>query len=104
MSSEHQLFSLAEACIRGCEEQVARCLTRMRPQSRLDFRLQPVEKSPLHAAAMHGHAGCVSMLLELGAFGVDEVDQTGATPMAYACENGHLHVVQILSSYVPSST
>mmetsp|Transcript_19676 Transcript_19676/g.40741 ORF Transcript_19676/g.40741 Transcript_19676/m.40741 type:complete len:152 (-) Transcript_19676:217-672(-) len=48
---------------------------------------------------MHGHAGCVSLLLELGCFTVDEVDQTGATAMAYACENGHLQVVQLLSSH-----
>ena len=63
------------------------------------FRLQPVENSPLHAAAMYGHAACVSLLLELGSFNVDDVDQTGATPMAYACENGHLAVVQLLSSH-----
>lgn len=66
---------------------------------RSGFRFQPVERSPMHAAAMHGHAGCVSLLLELGCFSVDEVDQSGATPMAYACENGHLQVVQLLSSH-----
>ena len=66
---------------------------------RSGFRFQPVERSPVHAAAMHGHAGCVSLLLELGCFTVDEVDQTGATAMAYACENGHLQVVQLLSSH-----
>ena len=63
------------------------------------FRLQPAERSPLHAASMHGHAGCAALLLQCGSFKVDEPDQTGATAMAYACENGHLDVVQVLSSY-----
>ena len=46
-----------------------------------------------HVASMRGHAGCVALLLECGAFKVDEADQSGATAMAYACENGHLEAL-----------
>eukprot|EP00435_Cladocopium_sp_Y103_P067900 s218_g30.t1 len=92
------MFSLPEACSKGCEEQVAWWLARLEKKP-CHFRLQPAERSPLHAASMHGHAGCVALLLECGSFKVDETDQGGATAMAYACENGYLDVVQILSSY-----
>eukprot|EP00438_Fugacium_kawagutii_P010740 Skav218256 [mRNA] locus=scaffold2035:105807:106574:- [translate_table: standard] len=91
------MFSLPEACSKGCEEQVAWWLARL--ERRHTFRLQPAERSPLHAASMHGHAGCVGLLLESASFKVDETDQGGATAMAYACENGYLDVVQLLSSY-----
>ena len=91
------MFSLPEACRRGCEEQVAWWLEQQ--ERKPAFRLQPAERSPLHAASMHGHAGCVALLLQCGSFKVDERDQTGATAMAYACENGFLDVVQVLSSY-----
>ena len=90
------MFSLPEACSKGCEQQVAWWLASM--ERTPTFRLQPAERSPLHAASMHGHAGCVGLLLECG-FKVDETDQGGATAMAYACENGYLDVVQLLSSY-----
>ena len=91
------MFTLPEACSKGCEEQVAWWLARL--ERKPAFRLQPAERSPLHAASMHGHAGCVELLLECGSFKVDETDQGGATAMAYACENGYLDVVQLLSSY-----
>lgn len=98
MESFGGMFSLPEACSKGCEEQVAWWLARLEKKP-CHFRLQPAERSPLHAASMHGHAGCVALLLECGSFKVDETDQGGATAMAYACENGYLDVVQILSSY-----
>ncbi len=91
------MFTLPEACSKGCEEQVLWWLARL--ERKPAFRLQPAERSPLHAASMHGHAGCVELLLECGSFKVDETDQGGATAMAYACENGYLDVVQLLSSY-----
>mmetsp|Transcript_11434 Transcript_11434/g.21613 ORF Transcript_11434/g.21613 Transcript_11434/m.21613 type:complete len:275 (+) Transcript_11434:70-894(+) len=90
--------SLPEACILGDEEQVAWWLEKLQSKY-LCRRLQPADRSPLHAAAMHGHADCVALLLESGSFMVGDRDQTGATAMAYACENGHLRVVQLLSSY-----
>eukprot|EP00931_Biecheleriopsis_adriatica_P091922 TRINITY_DN65769_c0_g1_i1.p1 TRINITY_DN65769_c0_g1~~TRINITY_DN65769_c0_g1_i1.p1 ORF type:complete len:266 (-),score=39.88 TRINITY_DN65769_c0_g1_i1:244-1041(-) len=92
-----QARSLPEACLQGDETYVAVWLKSQ--YGKPSFRLQPAEKSPLHAAAMHGRVSCLAMLLESGIFAVDELDQSGSTALAYACEFGHLKAVQILSAY-----
>ncbi|KAK4453700.1 hypothetical protein QBC34DRAFT_434467 [Podospora aff. communis PSN243] len=52
-------------------------------------------QSPLHIAAREGHRGIVKLLIDEG-FPVDARDGEGRTPLSYACEGGHLEVVQIL--------
>ena len=70
---------------------------------------------PLAAAAFSADAGApmlagdtgyteiVKKLLAANA-SVDQADNDGDTPMAVACENGHLGCVQLLSSYGASRT
>ncbi len=52
--------------------------------------------SPLHAAALGGHADVVRLLLDRG-LGVNEVVRAdGMTPIAYAAVRGHLSVMRVL--------
>ena len=51
--------------------------------------------TPLHYAALQGHADVVTALLEAGA-SVDAVDKQGDTPLHYAAGQGHADVARAL--------
>merc|ERR1712153_64454 len=47
---------------------------------------------------MEGHPECVRLLLEASA-AINQAKENGATPLFVACQNGHLEVAKLLSSY-----
>ncbi|XP_023646129.1 ankyrin repeat domain-containing protein 27 isoform X2 [Paramormyrops kingsleyae] len=51
--------------------------------------------TPLHVAALHGHAGLTSLLTRHGA-NVNARNGQSATPLHLACQNSHLQVVTLL--------
>ncbi|XP_066492877.1 ankyrin repeat domain-containing protein 27 isoform X1 [Tiliqua scincoides] len=51
--------------------------------------------SPLHVAALHGHADLVSLLLKHGA-NIGQKNADHAAPLNLACQNGHVQVVKCL--------
>ncbi|ERL87809.1 hypothetical protein D910_05198 [Dendroctonus ponderosae] len=55
------------------------------------------QRTPLHIAALHGHAECASMLLNLGAAPL-VVDSEGRTPLIAAAQYGQSNVVELLLS------
>ena len=57
--------------------------------------VDPLERAPLHLAAMNGHADVVEVLLGFGA-DPNRVEWWGCTPLLWAAENGHKKVVQAL--------
>ena len=54
--------------------------------------------TPLYAAALNGSSRCVSLLCEAGVT-VDAKTDDGASPMMVGCQQGHLEVAMLLSSY-----
>ncbi|XP_062997471.1 ankyrin repeat domain-containing protein 27 [Elgaria multicarinata webbii] len=52
--------------------------------------------TPLHAAALHGHADLVSLLLKHGA-NIGAKDANRAVPLHLACQSGHFQVVKCLT-------
>lgn len=54
--------------------------------------------TPLMEAAQEGHLELVRYLLQAGA-NVHAQTQTGDTALAYACENGHTDVADLLLEY-----
>uniref|UniRef100_H9GCQ0 Ankyrin repeat domain 27 n=1 Tax=Anolis carolinensis TaxID=28377 RepID=H9GCQ0_ANOCA len=52
-------------------------------------------QTPLHVAALYGHADLVALLLKRGA-DVGAKDASHAVPLHLACQNGHLEVVKAL--------
>ena len=64
------------------------------PQFLNDIR-SPVNKSPLHVAACHGHTKIVKLLLDKGA-NVDLLEKEGCTPLMFACQFGYVGVVKLL--------
>ncbi|KAJ7311918.1 hypothetical protein JRQ81_006238 [Phrynocephalus forsythii] len=52
-------------------------------------------QTPLHIAALHGHADLVSLLIKHGAR-LEAKDANCAVPLHLACQSGHLPVVQYL--------
>lgn len=81
---------LHHACIAGSLRLVQLCVEH---NHSLLERPDAYERRPLHYAAMHGHAGIVSYLLE----SVDPTatDMDGYTPLMHAITQGHLEVVRI---------
>ena len=51
--------------------------------------------TPLHFAAMRGHAGVVEILLGRGA-SIEAVNKSNVTPLQIAAQNHHTNVVKLL--------
>uniref|UniRef100_A0A8C9W2I0 Ankyrin repeat domain 27 n=1 Tax=Scleropages formosus TaxID=113540 RepID=A0A8C9W2I0_SCLFO len=51
--------------------------------------------TPLHVAALHGHAALVSLLIRHGA-NINARNAQSATPLHLACQNSHVQVVTLL--------
>ena len=51
--------------------------------------------TPLHLAALRGHAGIVRLLTKKGAY-LNAKDDGGRTPLHRAAENGHAEIVALL--------
>jgi hypothetical protein len=87
------------ACREGLGHMVAPLLALAGPtaQALLGSRTM-VCKTPLHGAALNGHAVVVASLLELGA-DAEARDSCGATPLLEACANGHPAVVAALVAH-----
>ena len=58
---------------------------------------------PLHVAAFYGHAALVQLLMTFQAQ-TDAADRSGWLPLHYASQEGHLHVVELLTSGSASQT
>ncbi|XP_061449947.1 ankyrin repeat domain-containing protein 27 [Rhineura floridana] len=56
--------------------------------------------TPLHVAALHGHAVLTSLLLKHGA-NIGAKDANQAVPLHLACQNGHFQVVKDLMEHNP---
>ena len=52
-------------------------------------------RSPLHLAALHGHASTVEVLLRNGA-SMEVKDRGNCTPLHYAACRGHTRTVELL--------
>ena len=57
------------------------------------FREFP-QDTPLHLAAMYGHAEVVELLLSCGRVMANKVDNRGYTPLHNAVRKGHVAVVE----------
>jgi len=53
------------------------------------------QRTPLHWASANGQLNCVKVLVEFGA-DVNAQDETGWTPLHFACNNAHKKIVQFL--------
>ena len=51
--------------------------------------------TPMHSAAMGGHAACLEVLASNGA-DMDAIDTDGHTPLSYAASGGHVACVEVL--------
>ena len=58
---------------------------------------------PLHVAAFYGHAALVQLLMTFQAQ-TEAADRSGWLPLHYASQEGHLHVVKLLTSDSASQT
>lgn len=59
--------------------------------------------TPLHSAAIHGHAHCLAFLLERTGGDIHARDGKGFTATRYACHNGHLPCLKVLFSIKSSA-
>ena len=60
------------------------------------------QQTPLHLAALHGHAGVVAQLLRYHVR-LDSRDADGMTAQQLAENNGHHNVVELITDYAENS-
>jgi ankyrin repeat protein len=64
------------------------------------YEVDPVTgQSPLMVAASIGHENIVKLLLSTGRVNIAAMDLAGHTARELAEENGHKHIVELLSPY-----